>query len=50
MEDSRTEVEGSGAGKGLREFPLQKIFIALHNAKKAGILAVRTPGFIRRYT
>jgi hypothetical protein len=57
MEESRTEAEGSGAGvqevtgpggKGFREFPLQKILIALHDAKKTGTLAVRTPGFIKK--
>jgi len=48
MEESRTGVEGSGAGLGLREFPLQKILIALHDANKTGTLAVRTPGFIKK--
>jgi len=57
MEESRTEVEGSGAGvpevtgpggKCLREFPLQKILIGLHDAKKTGTLTVKTPVFIKK--
>src|SRR4030042_2237215 len=57
MEEGREEVEGGGAGveevtghggKGLREVPLQKILIGLHDANKTGILAVRTPGFIKK--
>jgi len=57
MEEGRTEVEGTGAGarrvaraggEGLQEFPLQKILIGLHDAKKTGTLTVNTPVFIKK--
>ena len=57
MEEGRGEVEGTGAearqvaragGEGLQEFPLHKILIGLHDAKKTGTLTVKTPVFIKK--